>query len=108
MGEPDGGIQMESGVRFDGFPCRSSTERRWLLGAGKDVIVKILGRLVGTPQQRSCRQVRRVLQSLLDGEFDDDGASQVSTHLDDCRRCGLGAIVIGAPVNGQVVRAARS
>lgn len=53
--------------------------------------MKILGRLVGTPQQPSCRQVTRVLQSLLDGELDDDGAARVSAHLDDCGRCGLEA-----------------
>lgn len=54
--------------------------------------MKILGRLVGTPQQQqSCRQVRRLLQSFLDGELDDDGARRVSAHLDDCRRCGLEA-----------------
>lgn len=53
--------------------------------------MKIVGRLVGTPQQPSCRQVTRVLQSLLDGELDDDWAARVSAHLDDCRRCGLEA-----------------
>ncbi len=39
----------------------------------------------------SCRQVGRVIQHFLDGEIDDDTRLLVADHLDDCRRCGLGA-----------------
>ena len=39
----------------------------------------------------SCRQVGKVLQRFLDGEIDDDTRRRVADHLDDCRRCGLGA-----------------
>ncbi|WP_436793440.1 anti-sigma factor family protein [Actinospongicola halichondriae] len=39
----------------------------------------------------SCRQVGKVLQRFLDGEIDDDTRVLVADHLDDCRRCGLGA-----------------
>ena len=53
--------------------------------------MKILGRLIGTPHQMSCRQVGKVLQTYLDDELDDDAARKVSAHLEDCRRCGLEA-----------------
>ncbi len=39
----------------------------------------------------SCRQVGKVIQQFLDGEIDDDTRLRVADHLDDCRRCGLGA-----------------
>lgn len=39
----------------------------------------------------SCRQVGKVLQQFLDGEVDDAMRGRVADHLDDCRRCGLGA-----------------
>ncbi len=39
----------------------------------------------------SCRQVGKVLQSFLDGETDDATRALVADHLEDCRRCGLGA-----------------
>lgn len=39
----------------------------------------------------SCRQVGKVLQHFLDGEIDDITRERVADHLDDCRRCGLGA-----------------
>lgn len=39
----------------------------------------------------SCRQVGKVLQRFLDGEIDDRDRRRVADHLDDCRRCGLGA-----------------
>jgi anti-sigma factor RsiW len=53
--------------------------------------MKILGRLIGTPNQMSCRQVGKVLQTYLDDELDDDAARKVAAHLEDCRRCGLEA-----------------
>jgi anti-sigma factor RsiW len=53
--------------------------------------VKILGRLIGTRSQLSCRQVAEVLQSYLDRELDDHTAGKVAAHLEDCRRCGLEA-----------------
>lgn len=51
--------------------------------------MKILGRLIGTRQKLSCREVGRVLQTYLDDELDDDAARKVAAHLEDCRRCGL-------------------
>jgi len=51
--------------------------------------MKILGRLIGTRQKLSCREVGRVLQTYLDDELDDDAARKVTAHLEDCRRCGL-------------------
>jgi len=53
--------------------------------------MKILGRLIGTRRQLSCRQVGEVLQSYLDAELDDATAAKVAAHLEDCRRCGLEA-----------------
>jgi anti-sigma factor RsiW len=53
--------------------------------------MKIIGRLIGTPKQLSCRQVGKVLQTYLDHELDDDAAHKVAAHLEDCRRCGLEA-----------------
>jgi anti-sigma factor RsiW len=53
--------------------------------------MKIVGRLIGTPKQMSCRQVGKVLQTYLDDELDDDAARKVAAHLEDCRRCGLEA-----------------
>ena len=53
--------------------------------------MKILGRLVPTPWQMSCRQVAKVLQSYLDHELDERAAAKVAAHLEDCRRCGLEA-----------------
>jgi anti-sigma factor RsiW len=39
-----------------------------------------------------CMRVRPLLQSYLDGEFDDDqGAALVARHLRACRRCGRAA-----------------
>ena len=40
---------------------------------------------------RRCRKVATVLQSYLDGEVDQDTASMVREHLEECRRCGLEA-----------------
>jgi anti-sigma factor RsiW len=53
--------------------------------------VKILGRLIGTRKQLSCKQVGQVLQAYLDDELDEDAARKVAAHLEDCRRCGLEA-----------------
>ena len=53
--------------------------------------MKILGGLIGTRTQMSCYQVGQVLQTYLDGELDDDAARRLVAHLEDCRRCGLGA-----------------
>lgn len=53
--------------------------------------MKILGRLIGTPTQLSCRQVGRVVQTYLDDELDPAKAAKVAAHLEDCRRCGLEA-----------------
>ena len=39
----------------------------------------------------SCRQVGKVIQHFLDGEIDDATKARVAEHLDNCRRCGLGA-----------------
>jgi anti-sigma factor RsiW len=41
----------------------------------------------------NCLQVRRVLQSYLDGETDERTVRRVAAHLEDCRRCGLEAAV---------------
>ncbi len=53
--------------------------------------MKILGRLIGTRNQLSCRQVGRMLQTYLDDELDAESARKMAAHLDDCRRCGLEA-----------------
>lgn len=42
-------------------------------------------------RQRRCRQVRRVLQSYLDGELHPVDAIAVADHLDACRSCGTDA-----------------
>lgn len=41
--------------------------------------------------EANCMQVRRVLQSYLDGEVDELTARRVGRHLEHCRRCGLNA-----------------
>lgn len=38
-----------------------------------------------------CNRVRKVLQSYLDGELDDDNAAFVAAHLEHCERCGIEA-----------------
>lgn len=38
-----------------------------------------------------CPEVRLKLQRYLDGEIDDEWASRIREHLEDCRRCGLEA-----------------
>lgn len=38
-----------------------------------------------------CRQVRRLMQSFLDGELPPSQTELVAAHLEDCERCGLGA-----------------
>lgn len=40
---------------------------------------------------RRCLHVRRVVQTYLDGELDEQTASVVAEHLDECRRCGMEA-----------------
>lgn len=42
-------------------------------------------------RQRRCREVRRVLQSYLDGELHPVDAIAVADHLDVCSSCCLGA-----------------
>jgi anti-sigma factor RsiW len=41
----------------------------------------------------NCMQMARILQVYLDGQADEVTARRVSTHLEDCRRCGLEAAV---------------
>jgi hypothetical protein len=41
----------------------------------------------------ACMRITRVLQSYLDGTLGDIPARRVAEHLEDCRRCGLGASV---------------
>ncbi len=41
-----------------------------------------------------CRQVRRTLQALLDGEVTADRAEQVAAHLESCPRCGVEAEIL--------------
>lgn len=53
--------------------------------------MKVVGRVVGTRERPSCRQVGKVLQACLDGELDPDRARRVAAHLAACRRCGLEA-----------------
>lgn len=43
------------------------------------------------PDHLSCREVRRILQSFLDGELTPADAERVEEHLQACRRCGLDA-----------------
>jgi anti-sigma factor RsiW len=43
------------------------------------------------PEDLSCREVGKVLQSYLDGELDELLARRVVRHLDMCRRCGMAA-----------------
>lgn len=52
-------------------------------------LTSMWGRLRGTPDMASCREVGRVLQSYLDGEVDALTARRVGRHLEQCRRCGL-------------------
>ena len=49
-----------------------------------------------TADQRllNCKQVARVLQAYLNGDLDGFDAWRVTTHLEDCRRCGLEAATI--------------
>ena len=42
----------------------------------------------------NCKQVARVLQAYLNGDLDGFDAWRVTTHLEDCRRCGLEAATI--------------
>jgi len=41
------------------------------------------------PDEMSCRQAAKVLQSFLDGELDSDRSSSLEHHLEACRDCGL-------------------
>jgi anti-sigma factor (TIGR02949 family) len=41
-----------------------------------------------------CMQVRRTLQSFLDGEVEPDRAEMVAAHLESCPRCGIEADVL--------------
>lgn len=42
-------------------------------------------------EERSCREVAKVLQSYLDGELDEVLAHRVVRHLEMCVRCGMRA-----------------
>jgi anti-sigma factor RsiW len=42
-------------------------------------------------QPLSCHEVRRMLQSVLDGEMPADRAELVAAHLESCRRCEIEA-----------------
>lgn len=46
-----------------------------------------------SPGSISCHQVGEVLQSYLDGQIDDERASRIELHLEECRRCGMEAEV---------------
>lgn len=48
-------------------------------------------RMRGSTEIASCREVRHVLQSYLDGELDELAARRITRHLDLCRRCGMQA-----------------
>ncbi len=48
-------------------------------------------RMHGSTEIASCREVRHVLQSYLDGELDELAAHRITRHLDLCRRCGVQA-----------------
>ena len=58
--------------------------------------------MIGMPWRRrtadqrllNCQQVARVLQAYLNGDLDGFDAWRVTTHLEDCRRCGLEAATI--------------
>ena len=58
--------------------------------------------MIGMPWRRrtadqrllDCKQVARVLQAYLNGDLDEFDAWRVTTHLKDCRRCGLEAATI--------------
>jgi anti-sigma factor RsiW len=41
-----------------------------------------------------CMQVRRILQSFLDGEVEARRAEIVAAHLESCQRCGVEADVV--------------
>ena len=58
--------------------------------------MRILGGLFGRPSRLSCRQVGPLLQSYLDGELDQDVATRVEAHVEQCRRCGFEAEVYAA------------
>ncbi|MCC5946828.1 MAG: zf-HC2 domain-containing protein [Nitriliruptoraceae bacterium] len=45
-------------------------------------------------QRLRCRQVRRALQSYLDGELEHAPAEGVAAHLADCPRCGIDAATL--------------
>lgn len=40
---------------------------------------------------RDCEEVRRLMQSFLDGELPAAEAGRVAAHLEDCRPCGIDA-----------------
>ena len=44
-----------------------------------------------SPEPLSCEEVAELVQQYLDDQIDDSLARRISTHLDDCRRCGLEA-----------------
>ena len=46
------------------------------------------------PDQPSCDQVGRVLQSFVDGELGPQDAERVAEHLEHCGRCGIEAAVV--------------
>lgn len=46
---------------------------------------------IAPDRQMSCPEVGKLLQRYLDGHLDDTIAAGISTHLEDCRRCGLEA-----------------
>lgn len=52
-------------------------------------IMKLFGRK--PPGGMSCHQVGEVLQQYLDGHIDDERASRIEQHLEECRRCGMEA-----------------
>ena len=48
-------------------------------------------RLVGDKDVASCREATRLLQSVLDGQTDEQTHTRVLRHLEACKRCGLEA-----------------
>jgi anti-sigma factor RsiW len=48
-------------------------------------------RLPFSRKRLSCRQVGQLVQGYLDGETDEESASKIAAHLDECRRCGMDA-----------------